>query len=183
MEATTDWPICNAFAPRVTRPRPCASGGGGCESLHPEPGAPSGGAHFYDSKMEKGLNVARPRTPTKILDARGAFKRHPERKRDGEPVVKDPLGSPPDRLTELERQAWREVAMYAPPGVLTSADRIHVEELSILLAESWVSRADMQTSTRALLNKMLGQLGMNPSDRSKISIEKPKDANPFAAFD
>ena len=41
----------------------------------------------------------------------------------------------------------------------------------------------MQTSTRALLNKMLGQLGMNPSDRSKISIEKPKDANPFAAFD
>ena len=64
-------------------------------------------------------------------------------------------------------------------GVLTSADRHHLEELCILLAMSWVERAAMQTSTRALLNKMLGQLGMNPSDRSRICIEKPKDVNPF----
>ena len=126
--------------------------------------------------------MSRPRTPTKILDARGSFKTHPERKRDGEPEVTTPLGSAPDRLSELERVAWGEVATYSPPGVLRSADRLHVEELCILLALSWAERENMQTSSRSLLNKMMGQLGMNPSDRSRLSIEKPKDASPFDKF-
>ncbi|HUS94850.1 MAG TPA: hypothetical protein VMZ24_06730, partial [Patescibacteria group bacterium] len=135
---------------------------------------------FYIHKMQKGMILmSRPRTPTKILDARGAFKKNPQRSRDGEPEVRDPIGSAPDRLEDLERQAWDEVVRYAPMGVLTEADRHHVEELCILLAESWRLRAKMQTSTRALINKMLGQIGMNPSDRSRISIEKPRNENPF----
>lgn len=126
--------------------------------------------------------MGRPRTPTAVLDARGAFKKDPQRKRDGEPVVEESIGAVPTRLAGTEVVAWQEIVSTAPMGVLTKADRVHVEEMSRLLAESWEEGRDFQLGRRSLLNKMLGQIGMNPVDRSKIVVAKPKDANPFDDF-
>lgn len=126
--------------------------------------------------------MARPRTPTKILDARGAFKTHPERKREGEPEVKAPIGSPPDSLSELEKSAWHEIVSDAPMGVLTAADAKAVELAARLLAESRTDWENFTVGKIGRLQAFLGQFGMTPSDRAKMSIEKPKDVNPFDSF-
>ena len=126
--------------------------------------------------------MARPRTPTKVLDARGAFRRNPQRRRDGEPEVRDPLGSAPDRLTDVERQCWLEIADSAPTGVLTKADRLTVEQASRLLALDLAG--DLSSSDRKLFLSVLGKLGLNPSDRARLSIPKVQaDDNPYAALD
>jgi len=39
---------------------------------------------------------------------------------------------------------------------------------------------DPTVSEQQLFTKYLGQFGMLPCDRSKISIDKPKKPNPFA---
>lgn len=97
--------------------------------------------------------------------------------------MKEPIGSPPDRLAPDEVLAWQEVCRCAPVGVLTEADRLHVEQLCVLLAESWRQKGDFPAGQRSLLTKLLGQLGMNPSERARLSIEKPQSANPFADLD
>jgi len=127
--------------------------------------------------------MPRPRTPSKILDARGAFKKNPQRKRDGEPEVKSPLGAPPEHLNESEAGCWHEIVSYAAMGVLTQADRLSVEIAARLLAESRVGFIEMPTARLSRLHVMLGQFGMTPSERSKLNIERPRDANPFTAFD
>ena len=122
------------------------------------------------------------RTPTKVLEARGAFRKHPERKREDEPKVATPLGAVPERLNELQAQAWPEIAEPAPTGVLTSADRLDVEVAAKLLAESWSDWEGMSNVDRKMLHTMLGKYGCNPSDRARLSIKKPNDANPFSEF-
>lgn len=124
--------------------------------------------------------MPRPRKPTAVLEAKGAFKKDPQRRRDGEPVVDTPLGNPPAHMTELETACWFEIAELAPRGVLTSADRVTVEALAHLLAEFRTKKADFSASAHARMYAYLGQLGMMPAERSKLSIEKPKDVNPFA---
>ena len=125
--------------------------------------------------------MPRPRTPTRILDARGSFKQHPERKRDGEPEVMTPLGSFPEQKKTPE-ECWNELANVAALGVLTGADRPSVEMAANLMAEYRDDPIAMQTSRLTLLNRLLGQFGMTPSDRAKLSIPKVPGENPFAAL-
>lgn len=125
--------------------------------------------------------MARPRTPTKILDARGAFDKNPNRRRDGEPEVKESIGAPPEELSEGELKAWKMIVSRAPMGVLTSADWPSVWMAARIWA-GFISDPDYPAGKVARLHAMLGQFGLNPSDRSKLSIEKPKDVNPFSAL-
>lgn len=118
-----------------------------------------------------------------MLDARGAFKKNPQRRRDGEPEVKEPIGQVPDSLNEGEAGCWRELVDAAPLGVFTRADRLSVEVAAKLLWESRTDFANMRDGRVSRLLAILGQFGMTPSERAKLSIEKPKDANPFAALD
>ncbi len=124
--------------------------------------------------------MARPRTPTNVLELRGAFKRHPERKRSEETKSPYPIGECPSRLDEGERAAWDEIVSTCCPGVLTHSDRLAVEIAARLLAESWEAGREFDDVRRRQLYTLLGQFGMNPSDRSKIRVEPPKTANKFA---
>jgi len=123
--------------------------------------------------------MSRPRTPTKILEARGTFRKNPARKREGEPEVKDPLGAPPEILSPEEVSAWMEVADMTPMGVLTRADRLEVEFAARLVVKIRANFDKVNITALRHLHTVLGKFGMNPSDRSKLSIEKPKDDNPF----
>lgn len=128
--------------------------------------------------------MARPRTPTKVLDARGAFKRHPERKRGGEPEVRDPLGAPPEDLSPAELRWWHEFAARAPVGVLTAADWPILLMASKLMAEFMFDSTAMNAGRLGRLQSLLGTFGMTPSDRAKLSIPKARDDdNPYAALD
>ena len=114
-----------------------------------------------------------------MLEARGAFKKDPQRRRHGEPVVDTPLGPPPDHFGPSDHKHFNEILMLAPKGVLTSADQVAVEQLAVLITEMREDYEKMSVAKLTLLNKLLGQFGMTPSDRARLSIEKPKDANPF----
>lgn len=127
--------------------------------------------------------MARPRTPTNLLDARGAFKRHPERRREGEPVVTDPLGAPPDDLAPEELRWWNEIVARTPLGVLTAADYLSVLLAAKLMAEAMADFAAINPAKLGRLQSLLGTFGMTPSDRAKLSIPKAKEReNPFAAL-
>jgi len=80
-----------------------------------------------------GLN----RTPTAILEARGSFIGHKNRKeaRAGEPVVTKKLGVPPKTFSDEQKNLWREFAKMLPPGVATYADRWAAEIVVCAMAK------------------------------------------------
>lgn len=124
--------------------------------------------------------MSRPRTPSAILDARGAFKKNPDRKREGEPEVKDAIAPPPDTLSESARNAWRTICEKAAPGVVTDMDYMKVHVAAILWGKCEDADWDIPVSQFALLGKLLGEFGFDPSSRSKLNIGKQGgDANPF----
>lgn len=129
--------------------------------------------------------MGRHKLPSAILAARGSFKRNPQRKRDSE-AVGEPL-----ELTDIEAllgengsEAVLEVAarfiQNAPVGMLQRQDAAHLSQLCCLWVEFIECPQDFKTSRHALLNRLLGLLGFNPSQRSNVAIPKPLNKNRFA---
>ncbi len=125
--------------------------------------------------------MGRNRKPTAVLQLTGALERNPGRYHDRktEPRLLDELGEPPKRLTEQQKEAWNEISDNCPCGVLTKADRHSLEMAAVLLAEFWANGAQMQGTHLSLLNTLLAKMGMNPSDRSRVTVPQPKKKNPF----
>ena len=123
--------------------------------------------------------MARPRTATKILELKGAFKVNPERKRPAEPEGR--AGFParaPAGLTKFQKQAWAEIVKAVPDGVLTGSDLPAVKMVVSLYAEFLEEGIKMPYQHMARLCTEMGKLGLNPSDRARLSIEKPKKEAP-----
>ena len=81
------------------------------------------------------------------------------------------------------KECWDEIAANVAPGVLTAADRISLEIASELLFEFRINPFDFASQKLTRLESLLAKFGMNPSDRSKMSVGKPDaPANPFADF-
>ena len=123
--------------------------------------------------------MGRPRTPTKILELKGAFKRHPERKRTNEPRPAGKIGNPPKHFSRELKAAWREIVKLTPEGVLTSADRIHLEVMSHLLVEFRANPEGFSAAKLTRLDAMFSKVGLNPCDRSKVVIPGPNKHNDF----
>jgi len=124
--------------------------------------------------------MGRPKTPTNILEMRGAFKKNPKRRRPGEPKPTKPLGNPPGRLGPDVKKAWREIDRHCVPGVLTAMDRVTLELLATALArirenihktdpdgKFLVTMADLKSALT-----MLGKFGMSPADRRSAIFSK-----------
>lgn len=112
--------------------------------------------------------MARPRTPTAVLERRGSFISHKDRKeaRAFEPVPSGELGSAPRHFSKDEKKVWKELEKIAPPGVLADCDRWTVE-----IAVKLMSKFRLGTITSsgvAQLITFLSKMGMTPSDRSKV---------------
>jgi len=123
--------------------------------------------------------MARPRTATNILDARGAFKKNPNRKRTGEPTVDRPFRkSAPRQLTDEQKICWKEIVKACPAGVLTAADHLIVEVVAVLLAEFRRSGAEMSAAHLNRMTTQMGRLGLDPSGRASLTVDRPK-ANEF----
>lgn len=124
--------------------------------------------------------MARPRTPTKVLELRGAFKKHPERARQDAEAVGE-LTDPPPHISGAVLGAWKEIAKYAPRDVLTDSDRLSIELAANLLAQFRQDPVEFTAAKLMRLEALLGKFGMTPSDRAKVGgkSDKPK-SNPFA---
>ena len=122
--------------------------------------------------------MPRPRTPTSILEARGAYVTHPERRaeRVNEPQPTAPLGAAPDHLTKEQKKIWRELVRIAPPGVLANCDRWIVERCVQLVAK--MRAGNLMALEGSQLITCLSKLGMTPVERSKVSpvLQTPQSA-------
>ena len=113
--------------------------------------------------------LARPRTPTAILELRGAFKNHPSRLRDRklEPLVKTALPEPPRRLPKPVKLMWKEMQSHGGYW-LTSADRFLVEIAATLMARY---RGDeLKSADTSLLIGVLNKIGFSPAERRKLNL-------------
>jgi len=131
--------------------------------------------------------MGRPRTPAKVLELRGAFKKDPSRRRvdaaGAGPFERDP----PTHMSEDTVPAWRYIVERLPKVALTSSDEVAVEAAARCLAGIWAigPMAAMHPNFGKLsaeLRQWLGQLGMTPAARTKIAPVKEADesGNPFA---
>jgi hypothetical protein len=120
----------------------------------------------HTAKME--ILLARPRTPTAVLELRGAFINHPSRlkARNNEPLVTTALPEPPSSLPQPVKSAWLE--MRNRGFWLTSADRFLVEIAATLMA---AYRSDRQKSAdTSMLIGLLGKIGFSPKDRGALNL-------------
>lgn len=136
---------------------------------------------FLQPQKKKSI-MSRPRKPTNVLELTGSLNKNPSRReaRTDEPRNLDELGKSPERLTAQQKEAWNEIANNCPHGVLTKADRHALEMTAVLLAEFWANGIQMQGTHLSLLNTLLAKMGMNPSDRSRVTVREPKNENPFS---
>lgn len=116
------------------------------------------------------------RKPTAVLDAEGSFIRHPERARDSEPETSSskPLGNPPSYLSVNQKRIWRELRKQMLPGVCFYSDRTAFELLVRLVCkmrDDTINRSEVSS-----LIALTSRFAMNPADRSKVAVEKPKES-------
>lgn len=125
--------------------------------------------------------MARPRTPSNILELRGAFKKDPQRTRVDAAGAAAFERDPPAHLTADAVPAWRYLVDRLPKVALSSSDEIGVEIAAKLLARHWlIGASDLDTIKE--LRQWLGKLGMTPVDRTKMPSTPPDDKNPFAGL-
>lgn len=126
--------------------------------------------------------MGRNRTPTSILEAKGAFLTgaNPARRRDSEPKAVKPLGGPPKYLSDDEKKIWKEISKRLAPGVASASDR-DAFELMTRLTRKMRSGEEMKSADRALLLSLWSKFAMTPADRSRVSVEKPPE-NALARF-
>ena len=129
--------------------------------------------------------MAKPRTPTNVLELRGAFKKDPKRgaARVDEPEATDDIGDPPEWFSPEADACWREIVALAHAGTLSQADRLVVEHGSQLLAKLRGEDWEVHPTLLVRWEAFLGKLGMTPADRSKVSAKKaPPNADPLDEF-
>ena len=126
--------------------------------------------------------MSRPRTATAILDARGAFKKNPKRKRQEPEVAWSFPESAPADLDPLEVKWWHSIRRMVPASVLTHADQAMMIVAAGLMAEYMADRKEMATSRISLLGTVLGRFGLSPADRAKLSVEPDKPGGEFDEF-
>lgn len=117
--------------------------------------------------------MARPRTPAKILELRGAFKQNPQRRREdsegGAPFERDP----PPHLPQGAVAAWHYVVARLPKITLFNSDEVAVEIAAKLLAQFWLT-GDLDTIKE--LRQWLDKLGMTPRARTQIPPAPERDS-------
>lgn len=126
--------------------------------------------------------MPKPRTPSAVLEARGAFAQNPDRKReDFESGEFDTVA--PEYFTAAQTVVWAELVRLLPPSVLQATDRMAVELVARLVARfRSINDADVTMAQVAQIRTALATLGMTPADRSRVSAKKVVAANPFLAL-
>ena len=129
--------------------------------------------------------MPRPRTPAAVLELRGAYTAHPERRREDLPGKGEWDPTPPQYLSEAERAAWHELVGVLPIVALSGSDRFAVAQAARLLAQVRATPA-AEPAFRLLdesLRRWLSELGCTPISRTKLGAKPAaKEENVFLKF-
>lgn len=88
------------------------------------------------------------------------------------------LGPPPGWFSPEQRLVWQELLNAAPGGVIKESDRVLLE-LTVRLVVDVRSYPTVQAAIATQLRQCLGELGMSPSARARLSVGGEKKSNPF----
>ncbi len=126
--------------------------------------------------------MGRPRTATAVLEARGAYKKNPQRlaEREDEPSGVGPIGNAPETLTDEAIVIWGELKKVLPKGVATGSDRMAFALLCDLAAQSRAGVLEPKLLTQYI--KLLGLFGLTPADRSRLKIAPEKEKKKDESF-
>lgn len=124
--------------------------------------------------------MGRNRTPTAVLELRGAFKNHPSRRREREGEIKPstPLGSPPTSFTRAQKAIWSEVKERGT--WLVGPDRYMTEIAVVLMDKHRRNAIDYKEIPHLLA--VLSKLGFTPVDRVKMRIDAETEDGDLSAF-
>ena len=129
--------------------------------------------------------MARPRTPAKVLELRGAFLKNPDRRREDAPGAAPWSDEPPEHLTGPEIAAWREVVASLPKVALTATERLGVAQMARLwatLKATHPASPDFKKLDDSFRNWAM-QMGMTLQARTKLGTDGNQNkANEFAEF-
>jgi len=125
--------------------------------------------------------MARPRTPSNVLELRGAFAKNPQRKRPNEPK---PVGDIGDySLGSVDpAEIWDELKAACPANVLTQSDRLAFEIAVEFTRQYRANPSGISSERIKTLINLLARFGMTPADRAKINLgsANPQDESPWA---
>jgi hypothetical protein len=119
----------------------------------------------------------RKRLPSKILDARGAFTKDPQRRRE-DVEVDEGLGDPFSWLPPEAAAVWVEVAGKCPPGWLVVTDRYAFARYCQLIVKLIAS--DLTGEDTRFLAQLEARFGFTPTERTRIQTNgKGKTKDPL----
>lgn len=121
--------------------------------------------------------MGRNRTPSLILEAKGAFIHDPQRARPKEPSGGRPLPKKPSeylQMSEEEVKLWKQLHKRLLPGVAFESDELFFADL-VRLTLMWIKREPMMAAERTYRSSLGSRFAMTPADRSKVSVEKEPD--------
>ncbi|QIE42322.1 P27 family phage terminase small subunit [Rhodobacteraceae bacterium SC52] len=149
--------------------------------------------------------MARPRKPSHLKAVQGTERK--DRANPSEPVASTAIPVAPDYLSPRAVEKFLQLcAILEGMGIASRDDNdalsmlagllVEIEEDAVLLdsvgafympsEESGIIRAHPAVgriqSNRQRAQALLGEFGLTPAARSKVSAGKPKEANPFAAL-
>lgn len=120
--------------------------------------------------------AGRPRTPSNVLELKGAFKKDPQRRRVDMAGVGKFDSSPPSNLPQELVPAWREIVNQINPMILTASDNSSIELMARLMLQA---RLTGDVGIIKELRQWFAQYGMTAVGRTKISATPPQEDNPF----
>lgn len=126
--------------------------------------------------------MGRPRKAAKILDAKGAFKKDPNRKREDLKGVGE-IGEAPEDFSELERLLWERLKGMVPPGIITGSDELLLEAGARYWAKLRQTNTDELTASQiAQIIGVCNALCISPQARTKVAPPETKKKNSFEGF-
>ncbi len=122
--------------------------------------------------------MPRKRTPSAVARVTGDTLKHPERYEDRADPPIAPLGHPPARMSEPEKEVWREFAELMP--WLGGSDRRMVGLACMLSVR--VTEPDCPLGILAQLRLCLSSMGGTPVDRSRVQWGDDDEPDPASEF-
>lgn len=92
------------------------------------------------------------------------------------------IGAAPSHLNDFEREIWDEMVSNFSCGSMQASDRISLEVICRLTAQSRLDFDEMPAAKLGQLSSLLGRFGMTPVDRNKVVTKKEDKKNAFASL-
>jgi hypothetical protein len=124
--------------------------------------------------------MGRPRKPTAVLLANGAFEQNPQRAvgRGVEPQPTGELAPPPAYLSPHELECWQKIVAECTAGVLKKPHWTAVLAATRLRAK--LELGDILAPEHSQLRGWLRELAMTPASTTNVHVPPEKAANEFS---